>query len=173
MLTRQISFSASIFLFFYIFQEAALNQFRLPGGGFSLFVILALVWAVLSTPEIAALTGFGAGILMDMSQSSGGPVGQWTLIMIVVCYGVSYLGYGDENTAGNPLGIIFFVVIANFAAEILFITSGALLGVSTGSFGQIAIVLIGNSLWTLVITPIALPIFSRLHEFTFETRASL
>ena len=90
MLTRQISLSAPIFLIIYLFQEAAMNQFKLPGGGFSLFVIFALVWAVISTPEIAALTGFSAGILMDMSQSSSGPVGQWTLIMIIICYAVSY-----------------------------------------------------------------------------------
>ena len=171
MFTRQISLSAPIFLIIYLFQEAAMNQFKLPGGGFSLFVIFALVWAVLSTPEIAALTGFSAGILMDMSQSSGGPVGQWTLIMIIICYAVSYLGYGDGNINGNPVGVVFFVVSANLAAEVLFIASGALLGVTTGSFGQVLITLLGNSAWTLVITPIVLPLFSYLHNMVFETRA--
>ncbi len=171
MLTRQISLSAPIFLIIYLFQEAAMNQFKLPGGGFSLFVIFALVWAVISTPEIAALTGFSAGILMDMSQSSGGPVGQWTLIMIIICYAVSYLGYGDGNINGNPVGVVFFVVTANLAAEVLFIVSGTLLGVTTGSFGQVLITLLGNSLWTLVVTPIVLPLFSYLHNLVFETRA--
>lgn len=148
-----------------------MNQFKLPGGGFSLFVIFALVWAVISTPEIAALTGFAAGFLMDMSQSSAGPVGQWTLIMIIVCYGLSYLGYGDGNINGNPIGVVFFVLSANLIAEILFIASGALLGVTTGSFGQVLITLLGNSLWTLVVTPIVLPVYSYLHNFVFETRA--
>lgn len=171
MLTRQISLSAPIFLIIYLFQEAAMNQFKLPGGGFSLFVIFALVWAVISTPEIAALTGFSAGILMDMSQSSGGPVGQWTLIMIIICYAVSYLGYGDGNINGNPVGVVFFVVTANLAAEVLFIVSGTLLGVTTGSVGQVLITLLGNSLWTLVVTPIVLPLFSYLHNLVFETRA--
>jgi rod shape-determining protein MreD len=173
MVTRQISFSVPIFAFIYIFQEAVVNQFDLPGGGFSLFMIFAVVWAVISTPEIAALTGFGAGILMDMSQSSGGPVGQWTLIMILVCYGVSYLGYGDGNINGNPIGVVFFVVTANLSAEIFFLISGALLGVATGNFGQILLTLLGNSIWTLVITPIVLPVFSFLHNFVFETRSSL
>ncbi len=148
-----------------------MNQFKLPGGGFSLFVIFALVWAVISTPEIAALTGFAAGFLMDMSQSSAGPVGQWTLIMIIVCYGLSYLGYGDGNINGNPIGLVFFVLSANLTAEVLFIASGALLGVTTGSFGQVLITLLGNSLWTLVVTPIVLPVYSYLHNFVFETRA--
>ena len=171
MLTRQISLSAPIFLLIYLFQEAVMNQFKLPGVGFSIFVIFALVWAVISTPEIAALTGFSAGILMDMSQSSAGPVGQWTMIMVIVCYALSYLGYGDGNISGNPIGVIFFVVTANFAAEVIFVASGALLGVTTGSFSQVVITLLGNSLWTLVITPIILPLYSYLHNFVFETRS--
>lgn len=173
MLTRQLSLSAPIIFFMYLFQEAVVNQFKLPGGGFSLFMIFALVWAALSTPEIAALTGFAAGILMDMSQSSGGPVGQWTLIMILICYGVSYLSFGNGNINGNPLGVIFFVVTANISAEICFVASGALLGVATGSFGQILVTLLGNAIWTLVITPIVLPVFSYLHNLVFETRSSL
>lgn len=171
MLTRQISLSAPIFLIVYLFQEAVINQFRLPGGGFSVFVIFALVWAVISTPEVAALTGFGAGILMDMSQSAAGPVGQWTLIMILICYAVSYLGYGDDNINGNPIGVIFFVVTANLASQVLFLASGALLGVATGSFGQVLITIFGNSLWMLAFTPIALPFFSLLHNFIFEKRS--
>jgi len=173
MLTRQLSLSAPIIFLIYLFQEAVMNQFKLPGGGFSLFMIFALVWAVISTPEIAALTGFATGILMDMSQSSGGPVGQWTLIMILVCYGASYLGYGDGNINGNPLGVIFFVVTANIGAEICFVASAALLGVATGSFGQILVTLLGNAIWTVVITPIVLPVFSFLHNVVFETRSSL
>lgn len=171
MLTRQISLSAPIIIFIYLFQETVVNQFKLPGGGFSLFMIFALVWAVISAPEIAALTGFAAGFLMDLSQSSSGPVGQWTLIMILVCYGVSFLGYGDGSINGNPLVVIFFVVIASISAEIFFVTSGALLGVATGSFGQIFLTLIGNTLWTVVITPIVLPVFSFLHKLVFETRS--
>ena len=173
MLTRQLSLSAPILFFIFLFQEAVVNQFRLPGGGFSLFMIFALVWAVISTPEIAAVTGFAAGILMDMSQSSSGPVGQWTLIMILICYGVSYLGYGDGNINGSPLGILFFVVTASVTAEIAFLASGVLLGVATGSFSQILRTLLGTLIWTIVITPIILPIFSYLHNLVFETRSSL
>ena len=91
--------------------------------------------------------------------------------MIIVCYGLSYLGYGDGNINGNPIGVVFFVLSANLTAEVLFIASGALLGVTTGSFGQVLITLLGNSLWTLVVTPIVLPVYSYLHNFVFETRA--
>jgi len=108
---------------------------------------------------------------LDLAQGSDGPIGQWTLILVLVCYAVSYFGEGNIN--GNPLGIVFFVVSANFVAHILFLASGTLLGVQVGSLGQVLLTLFGTSLWTLAITPILLPVFSKAHEIIFDSRTSL
>lgn len=173
MLTRQISIAAPIFLIIYVIQEAAVSQIRLPGGGFSILMIFALSWAVLSQTEVAAVIGFSAGILMDLSQTTAGPFGQWTLIMLIAGYAISYIGYGDDNVQANAIGIIFFVVVANLLVEIAYVASGALLGVSTGSFVQVLITFIGMSVWTLLASPILLPIFSRLHAIIFDSRSAL
>lgn len=173
MLTRQISVAAPIFLLIYTIQESVVSQFRLPGGGFSILLIFALTWAVLSETEVAAVIGFAAGFLMDLSQSASGPFGQWTLIMLVAGYAISYIGYGDDNVRANAIGIIFFVVIANLLVEITFVATGALLGVSAGSFIQILITLFGMTIWALLISPIVLPVFSRLHALVFDSRSTL
>jgi len=173
MITRQLSLSTPVFLFIFGFQEVVINQFRLPGGGFSVFFIFALVWAILSTPEVAALSGFASGLLMDLSPSASGPIGQWTLIMIASSYAISFFGSGDENVKGNPVGVTFFISAAVFITEILFVISGALLGVQTGSFGQVLLTTIGISLWTVVVTPIFLPVFSKLHDFALDTRSKI
>jgi len=173
MIKRQLSFSIPIFIMIFMAQEAVVNQFRLPGGGFSLLLIFTLMWAILSSQEIAAIGGFIAGLLMDLSPSSTGPIGQWSLLMIAVCYAVSYLGSGNEGLSGNPLGLTFFITSAVFFIEIAYLVTGALLGVQSGSFGQILITLFGISIWTLVITPILLPLFSRLHAFAFNTRSAI
>jgi rod shape-determining protein MreD len=173
MLTRQISSAAPIFLLMYIIQEAVISQFRLPGGGFSILLIFALTWAVLSETEVAAVIGFAAGFLMDLSQSAAGPFGQWTFIMLMAGYAISYIGYGDDNVRANAIGIIFFVVIANLFVEIAYVASGALLGVSSGSIIQVLITLFGMSVWALLVSPILLPIFSRLHGLIFDSRSAL
>jgi hypothetical protein len=49
----------------YVIQESVVSQLRLPGGGFSILLIFALTWAVLSETEVAAVIGFAAGFLMD------------------------------------------------------------------------------------------------------------
>ena len=165
MIRRQISTALPIYIAIFIFQEAVVNQFHLPGGGFSLILIFSLIWAILSSPELAALGGFIAGLLMDLSPR--------TLLMIAACCAVSYLGSGSESLSGNPLGFTFLTTSAIFLVEIAYLTTGALLGVTVGGFTQILITLIGITIWSLLVTPLVLPIFSRLHAFTFNTRSVL
>ena len=136
-------------------------------------VIFALTWAVLSEFEVAAVIGFAAGFLMDLSQSAAGPFGQWTLIMLLAGYAISYIGYGDDNVHANAIGIIFFVVVANLLVEVAYVASGALLGVSVGSLGQVLITLFGMSIWVLLVSPVLLPIFTRLHALIFDQRSAL
>jgi len=168
---RQFSLALGQIIVVFIVQEAIVSQFRLPGGGFSLLLIFTLVWAVLSLPEIAALIGFISGLFMDLSQSSSGPIGHWTLLMIAACCCVAYLGSGNDSLSGNPLGFTFLTTSAVFFVELAFVATGALLGVGSGSFGQILITIIGISIWSLVVTPIFLPLFSHLHSITFNSRS--
>jgi rod shape-determining protein MreD len=169
MSTRLVGISSLVFLAIYIIQESLVAQFRLPGGGFSILVIFALSWAIMSEREVAAVIGFSAGLLMDFSQNASGPFGQWTLIMLIAGYCISYLGYGDDNFFGGAIGVVLSIVVINFFAELLFLISGPLLGVSIGSFGEIFSTLIGTSIWTLFLTPITLPIFTRLYKEIFQS----
>jgi rod shape-determining protein MreD len=157
----------------FVIQESVVSQFRLPGGGFSILMIFALTWAVLSETEVAAVIGFAAGFLMDLSQSAAGPFGQWTLLMLLAGYSISYIGFGDDHVQANAIGIIFFVVIANLLVEIAYLATGALLGVSSGSFVQVLITLLGMSIWALLISPLLLPAFTRLHAIIFDSRSAL
>jgi rod shape-determining protein MreD len=170
---RQISVASTVLLMIYVIQESVVSQLRLPGGGFSILLIFALTWAVLSETEVAAVIGFAAGFLMDLSQTAAGPFGQWTLIMLLAGYAISYIGFGDDNVQANAIGIIFFVVIANFLVEVAYLATAALLGVSLGSFVQILITLVGMSIWTLLISPLMLPVFTRLHAMIFDSRSAL
>ena len=75
MFARRFFISFPIFALIYLIQESVVSQFRIFGGGFSLFLVFTLLWSALGTPELGALTGFGAGLLMDLSQTTSGPIG--------------------------------------------------------------------------------------------------
>ena len=170
---RSFLLSSPLFLGVFLFQEAFVTQMRLPAGGFNLLLIVALIWAALSTPEIGALTGFGAGIGMDLSQTSPGPMGHWTLVMIIACYVVAFLGYGDDNIRGNPINIVFLTTVGIIASQAVFLLLGLMLGQEIGSIGNILFTLAGSAFWTAIISPLILKVISYLHANIFGTRSSL
>jgi uncharacterized membrane protein len=170
MLLRRFGITGAIFAFFFIFQESVVSQLNFPAGGFSVFLILILIWAALSTPEVAAAVGFGAGILLDLAPSTSGPLGHWTLILVLVSYAIAFFSYGDENMRGNPLSLILMVTLAQVTVLISYVVTGFLLGNSATSFAQTAITIIGSGFWTLVVTPLMLPAVAWLHDLAFDSR---
>jgi len=167
MLIRQFSISTLIFVIVFLIQESVMNQLRLPGGGFSLPLLITLAWASLSTPTVGALTGFISGLLMDLSQSSSGAMGHWTLIMILACYAVAYLGFGNDNVRGNPITDILLVSLASTLTLLAFAVTGLLLGIGVGSVSGVLTTILGNGIWALLVTPLLLPIVTRLHRQLF------
>jgi len=168
---RHFSISTLIFVIIFFLQESVINQLRLPAGGFSLPLLIALTWAALSNPTAGALSGFVTGFLMDLSQSSSGPIGHWTLIMILSCYAVAFFGSGNDNVRGNPVTNIFLVSSASVLTLMAYVITGLLLGVSAGSFTKILITIISNGIWALLVTPLILPIITRLHHVVLGDQA--
>ena len=164
---RRFLLSFPVFLIVFLLQEGFVTQMRLPAGGFSLFLIFTLTWAAMCTPELGALTGFGAGLLMDLSQTSPGPMGHWMITMIATCSVVSFLSYGDDHARANPLNIVFLAVIGVAGSQIIFAFIGLMLGQNLGDMKQLFFVLVGTAFWSAIATPIILPVISRIHTAVF------
>ncbi|MBP6147986.1 MAG: hypothetical protein KA423_02720 [Candidatus Planktophila sp.] len=173
MISRRFLFSFPIFFTIYLLQEGFVTQMRLPAGGFSLILIFTLAWAAMSTPEIGALTGFGAGLLMDLSETSSGPLGHWTLILILVAFVISFLSYGDDHVRANPLNIVFLVAAGVVGAQIAYAIFGLLLGQELGSILNVLFICLGTAFWSAIVTPLLLPIISRLHAIVFGTASRI
>ncbi len=169
MISRRFFFALPVFLSVFLLQEGFVVQMRLPRGCFSLMLIVTLIWASMSTPEIGALTGFGAGALMDLSQTTSGPMGHWTLVMILSSFVISFLSYGDDHVRANPLNIVFLVVAGVAISQIAFALLGLLLGQSLGDWKQVLYICFGTAFWSAIVTPLVLPLISRLHAMVFGT----
>jgi rod shape-determining protein MreD len=170
MYTRRGLYSTVIFVVIYLAQLMTIDQVHLPLGGFSLFLIFTLCWCALSTPEVAAVVGFFAGLFLDLAPSTNGPIGQWALILTSIGFGLAFLRYGDDSLRNSPLSLVVFVAAAVVVAFTLYVVFNALLGVDVGRLSQLLRTIIGNGLWTLAIAPFVLPVASRLHRAIFEIR---
>lgn len=164
---REILLSTLTFAGLFILQEAIINQIHLPLGGFSLILIAALIWSSINEPELAAVTGFIAGIFMDLSLSNDGPFGHWTLVMVISCFVISYLGYGDDALNSNPAGLILMTSTAVVATIVLYLVIGLLFGLNLGNNFQVLRNLIGFGLWSALLAPILVPFISRAHRIVY------
>jgi len=170
---RSFLLSSPIFLLVFLFQEGFVTEMRLPAGGINILLVVALILSALSTPEIGALTGFGAGIAMDLSQTSPGPMGHWTLVLIIACYAVAFLGYGDDNIRGNPINIVLLTAVGVVASQLVYLILGLMLGQEIGSIGNIIFLLAGSAFWTAIISPLIIKVVSSLHATVFGTRTRI
>jgi rod shape-determining protein MreD len=168
MFARRFLISFPIFATMFVVQEAIVSQFKIFGGGFSLFLIFTLLWAALSSPELGALTGFGAGLMMDLSPTTSSPMGLWTLIMILAGFSISYLGFGDDNFRGNPISLVIIVALAVPLTRLVYLIIDLMLGGELGSVVQVLISLLSSALWTVAIVPLLMPVVTRVHGTLFQ-----
>lgn len=168
MLRRETALSFLTFGFLFIIQEAFINQVRLPLGGFSLIMLAALIWSSISELEIASLTGFIAGLYLDLSPTTDGPFGQWTLVMVLACFTISYLGYGADAVNSNPAGLIVMTVVAVIGTLVFYLIVGLIFGLNLGSVLQVIKSLLGISIWSALIAPIIVPFISRTHAMIYS-----
>lgn len=164
---REVALSTVTFGILFLFQEAVINQIHLPLGGFSLILLGALIWSSISEPEIAAVTGFVAGIFMDLSPSNDGPFGQWTLVLVISCFLISYFGYGDDALNSNPAGLILITSSAVITTLIFYIFIGLLFGLAIGSPFHVVKTLLGFGMWSALIAPLVVPVISRAHAIVY------
>jgi rod shape-determining protein MreD len=165
---REVALSFVTFAFLFVLQEGFVNQFHLPMGGFSIILLAALIWSSINEPEIASVTGFIAGLFMDLSPSTDGPFGHWTLVMVISCFLISYLGYGDDALNSNPAGLIIMTATAVVGTLLLYILIGLLFGLNLGSTFQVIRSLIGFGVWSALIAPIIVPFIARAHSIVYS-----
>lgn len=165
---REVALSFVTFAFLFVLQEGFVNQFHLPMGGFSIILLAALIWSSINEPEIASVTGFIAGLFMDLSPSTDGPFGHWTLVMVISCFLISYLGYGDDALNSNPAGLIIMTATAVVGTLLFYILIGLLFGLNLGSTFQVIRSLIGFGVWSALIAPIIVPFIARAHSIVYS-----
>jgi ABC-type transport system involved in multi-copper enzyme maturation permease subunit len=100
-------------------------------------------------------------------------MGHWTLVLIVACYAIAFLGYGDDNIRGNPINIVFLTTVGVVGAQLVFLILGIMLGQEIGSVKHVIFVLAGSAFWTAIISPLILKVISYLHANIFGMRSRL
>ena len=164
----------SLFFFFVLFavQESAVSLIHFPIAGFSLYLAVTIALIAYEDHDGSIIMGFLAGIVLDLSPTSNGPFGQWALILTLVGYVFASNRESIFDATSAPLTFVLLIAFGVSASLIFYLFFGLLLGESNGSIGRDLIVIIGNIIWTIIITPIFLPLLRAFQKATKAARQS-
>jgi len=164
-------FYTSIFLFLlFIIQEVIIARINFPFNGFSLYLAVLMIVLALEDRTGSLVFGFTGGLIMDLSTSADTPFGQWALVMTII----GYLFAVNRETIGDftesPFTFVLFVSAAVSLSLLIFLIVGLMLGQNNGGLIHNSELIFINLLWTLLITPIFLPLIVRIRKLMLDNR---
>ena len=122
-------------------------------------VALALAWGA----EAGAVSGFGAGLLVDLAPPADGPLARWTLALTLVGWAVGMLRDDAQRSLVVPLGA---VAAAAAAAGLLVAAVGAMVGEPGTSWARVFTSVPSAVLYDVVLSPFVLPVVLALARRT-------
>jgi len=162
--------SALFLLFIFVLQEAAISKVNLPIGGFSLYLAILLGLMALEDRSGAIVLGFIGGLILDLSPSADSPVGKWAFVLTVIGYIFSINRESIGDFTQRPVAFVFFTALGSVLTLLVFLFIGLLLGENNGSVWHNFATVFGNGVWTLIFSPILLPLLVKWRALTLTSR---
>jgi len=164
-------FYTSVFLFvIFIIQEILIARINFPFSGFSLYLAALMIVLSLEDRTGSLVFGFIGGMIMDLSTSADTPFGQWALVMTFI----GYLFSVNRETIGDftqsPFTFVLFVSAAVSLSLSVFLFIGLMLGQNNGGIYHNVILIFVNSIWSVILTPIFLPLVIKVRKLTLTNR---
>lgn len=162
---------STAFLFFiFAIQESVISRVHLPITGFSLYLAVLICLIALEDRNGAVIMGFIGGLVLDLAPTSQSPFGQWALIFTIIGYLISSNMESVGDFTSEPISFVLFIASGAAFALFIYLIAGLALGENIGSFSRALVVVAGNFIWTMLFTPLFLPLIERVREATLTSR---
>jgi rod shape-determining protein MreD len=142
-----------------VLQLTVVNRLSLPGGGAPDLVLLAVVaLGLAATPATAAITGFVAGLCLDIAPPGSYLVGEYALVFCLVGY---FCGRLRSVLNGMVLPTVAAAMAAAAAGEALIALLGRAVSDPQVSWAAVREVLPSSVVYDAVVTPFLLYLVMR------------
>jgi rod shape-determining protein MreD len=126
-----------------------------PEGIVPNLVLLVVVGAALIRgPQVAAVLGFVAGLMIDVAPAADHVAGRWALALVVVGY---VAGWTRPDIRLTWTTIVAAVAASSFVGSSVFALTGVLLADPAMSFAELLTAVLVGVVWDVVLTPLVLP----------------
>jgi len=147
---RRLALSVIAVVAALVLQLTVVDRLPLPGGGPDLVLLAVVALGLTGGPMAGLLTGFLAGLALDIAPPASGILGEHALVFCVVGYGCGRLSGLTDRSAASSLGV---AAVAAAAGEMLYVAVGLMLGDPGISWQAIRSVLPSSVLQDVLISP--------------------
>ncbi|GAB4013554.1 rod shape-determining protein MreD [Nocardioides ultimimeridianus] len=150
-----------------LLQVSALPELGWPDAGAGavpgVVLLVVVATAIATDTRFATLTGFCAGLLLDLAPPADHVAGRWALALMTVGYVVGRLSHDDQPHSGAAhrpnLSLMAAAVLGgSFVANSIFALTGLLINDLDLSPGQVLRVILVGLVWDLVGALFVLPL---------------
>jgi rod shape-determining protein MreD len=167
---RRAGVIAGLLALMLVLRDAVFVQLRLFDALPELVLLVVVAVALMEGPEMAAIVGFAGGLLQDMATTYT-PLGISALSFVIVGFAVG-VAHGYVIRPGRLLGPAL-AAAATFAALILSIIVGGLVGQEFLVSGYQVRVAVMASCYSAAAFPVVLPLTRRVLEASRMDRATV
>ena len=151
---RQTLVCTTLVIIALITQQAFLSRIGLPGATPDLLLVTVIAISFAYGPLIGAGAGFGAGLALDFSPSTGGVIGVTAMIFLVIGFVTGAAIDPRDRTVPILMGI---VGLSTGAAVIVYAFLDTLLGGDRVIWDHVPALVLSASLYGLLLAPIVVP----------------
>ena len=163
MILSRTGLVGAVILLAVILQVAVFNLVAVNGVVPNLALIVVVAASIARGPQLGAVVGFTAGLLIDLAPPADHVAGRWALALVLVAVLASRVR-GDARR--SPLAGLTTVAVCSFVGTSIFALSGVVLGDHALPPGEMVQVIGIALLWDLVVAPFALPPLMALFDRT-------
>jgi rod shape-determining protein MreD len=136
MSTLRVAVAVVVLVLAVTLQMSALPHIAIAGVTCDLALVVVIGFALARGPEFGAVTGFTAGLLLDLVPPADHTAGRWALALALAGYLAGLLRREGATPVGpGQLGVS--VVLCTALAHLAFAGTGALLRDTAGSAGDV------------------------------------
>jgi len=136
-------------------QTVVFRHLAIGGVVPDLALIVVVVAAIDRGPELGAMLGFAAGLLVDLAPPADHVAGRWALALVVVGY---LAGRVRQDARSSTLAAVLVVGAASFVGTSLYALSGAVVGDGTLPVDETVKVIVTSVLWDVLLAPLLVPL---------------
>lgn len=155
-------------------QVGLFPQLSIAGVVPNLALLVVIAAAIVRGPEHAAILGFVAGLLVDLTPPADHTAGRWALAFVVAAYLAGLVRRDAEESA---VAAVMTVAGCSFVATSLFALSGLLLSDPGVTVARVFTVVPLSVLYDVLVAPVVIPlvvaVFRRLDPRTRPVEAAL